>query len=106
MSGVLRALGLCRRAGALICGTPMICGELPKGKLLLVVEACDTSDGTHKKITDKCGYYDVEHIRIGADGVSLAAAVGKSGSLAAVATGDENLAGLIRSAIDKERTDS
>lgn len=105
MSGVLRALGLCRRAGALVCGTPMICGELPKGKLLLVIEACDTSDGTHKKITDKCRYYGVEHIRIAADGVSLAAAVGKSGSLAAVATGDVNLSGMIKTAIQKSQTD-
>ena len=100
MSGVLRALGLCRRAGALICGTPMICAELPKGKILMVIEARDTSEGTHKKITDKCRYYEVEHLRIEADGVSLAAAVGKSGSLAAVAVSDANLAVMIKKAMD------
>ena len=42
MSGkVLGALGLCRRAGALICGTPMICIALREGKkrpFLVVVQ--------------------------------------------------------------------
>ena len=100
MSAVLRALGLCRRAGALVCGTPMVCAELPKGKTVIVLEASDTSDGTHKKLTDKCGYYQVRHVRIAANGETLAAAVGKSGSLAAVAVTDKSLSRLVTKALE------
>lgn len=104
MNGVLRALGLCRRAGALVCGTPMICAALPEKKILLVLEAADTSEGTHKKITDKCRYYDTEHVRLEADGETLAAAVGKTGSLAAVAVSDANLTELVKNALGRERS--
>lgn len=104
MKKLLFALGLCRKAGALTCGTPMICAELPKGRLILVLEASDTSEGTHKKLTDKCRYYEVKHVRIRADGETLAAAVGKSGMLAAVAVSDKNLAELVENACESQIT--
>ena len=102
MNGVMRALGLCRRAGALICGAPMIY-ESMRGKKppLIVLEASDTSDGTHKRLTDKCAFYGVMHIRLLSDGEALASAVGKTGALAAVAVTDENLATLVKRALDE-----
>ena len=50
-AGVLRALGLCKRAGALITGTPMICDALRDGKRkpLMVLVASDVSEGTKKE---------------------------------------------------------
>ena len=100
MNGVMRSLGLCRRAGALICGAPMIYESL-RGKKppLVVIEASDTSENTHKKLTDKCSFYGVMHVRLGTDGEALASAVGKTGSLAAVAVTDENLAALVKRAL-------
>ena len=103
MSGLLRALGLCRKAGALICGTPMICSALPEGEICTVFEACDTSEGTHKKLTDKCTYYGTPIERLTVRGDELAAAVGKTGALAAVAVTDENLAELVKKSLgDRE----
>lgn len=99
---ILRALGLCRRAGALVCGVPMICAELQKKKICIVFEAEDTSDGTHKKLTDKCTYYGTRHLRLDVGGEMLAASVGKSGFLAAVAVKDESLAELAERAYRKE----
>ena len=66
MSGnTLRALGLARRAGALVCGTPMICDALRSAKKpFLVVAANDISEGTRKKLTDKCGYYETPNWRL------------------------------------------
>lgn len=88
---VLSSLGLCSKAGKLICGVPMIIEAMQKGKsVLLVLEAQDTSDNTHKKITDKCEFYGVKKIRIEADGTTLGASVGKSSMLAAVAITDES----------------
>ena len=103
MSRLMNALGLCRKAGALICGTDMICTAMrgPKEKRpILVLEASDTSDGTHKKINDKCSFYGVRAVRIREDSGELARAVGKTCGLAAVAVTDENLAKLIEKSLE------
>ena len=97
---LLSTLGLCRRAGALVLGTPMICDSLSKGsskKVILVLEASDTSANTHKRITDKCRFYGVRHHRLSSSGDTLAHAVGKSGALGAVALTDTQL----RHAVEK-----
>ena len=104
MSAILRTLGLCRKARALVCGAPMICSALPSGTVRVVFEACDTSDGTHKKLTDKCAYYRVRHERLSVGGEELASAVGKSGFLAAVAINDENLARLSEKSLNEDKS--
>ncbi len=87
---ILSSLGLCSKAGKLIFGVPMIIDAMQKKKkIYLVLEAGDTSDNTHKKITDKCSFYGVEKIRLEFDSTALSNAVGKSSSLAAVAITDE-----------------
>ena len=91
---LLSALGLCARARKITVGVPMICDALRKGGVRLVFEASDTSENTHKRISDKCGYYKVRHIRLGSDSATLAAAIGKSSSIAAVAVEDAQLSAL------------
>ncbi len=87
---ILGSLGLCSKAGKLIFGVPMIIEAMQKGKkVFLVIEAGDTSDNTHKRISDKCSFYGVEKIRLDISGGDLASAVGKSSSLAAIAITDE-----------------
>ena len=84
------SLGLCAKAGKLIYGVPMIIEAMQKGKrVYLVIEAGDTSDNTHKKITDKCAFYGIEKVKIDADCLELGSYVGKSSALAAVAITDE-----------------
>ena len=95
---ILSALGLCARARKLIFGVPMICEALRKGgaeKPLLIVEASDTSAGTHKKIADKAAFYQVRVVRIDCDGATLASALGKTSSLAAVAIKDKEMCNMI-----------
>ena len=102
---ILGALGLARRAGALVCGTPMICDSLRTAKKpFLVVAANDISEGTRKKLTDKCAFYETPLLTVDASGETLATAVGKSGFLAAVAVADENLAKLVNKGFDKAKT--
>jgi hypothetical protein len=96
---LLGMIGMCRGAGKAIIGVPMICEQLRKrngrnrredGDVnFLVIEASDTSDNTHKKITDKCIYYNVKHIRIASTCEILGKAVGKS-AVGAVALADRN----------------
>ena len=96
----LSALGLCVRAGKVIFGVPQVTEAMRKGGKqapVAVFEAADTSENTHKRITDKCNYYHVKHIRLEADGATLAAALGKSASLAAVAVTDAAMSQLVQS---------
>lgn len=101
---ILSSLGLCSKAGKLIFGVPMITEALQKGKeIYLVLEAGDTSDNTHKKITDKCNFYQVEKIRLDIDGGDLASAVGKSSSLAAVAITDAGFYKMMSKYFDNQQ---
>ena len=76
----------------------MICDALKKGganKPVLIIEASDTSDGTHKKIADKSAFYQVRTVRIDCDGATLASALGKTSLLAAVAIKDEKMCSIV-----------
>ena len=95
---LLTSLGLCARARGLIFGVPMICDGLRRGGKnapLIVLEAADTSENTHKRLTDKCSYYNTRHVRLLCTGEELAAALGKSAVLGAVALTDANQVRLI-----------
>lgn len=96
---ILLTLGLCAKAGKLIFGVPMICEAMKKGGKnmpLIVLEASDASENTQKKISDKCKFYGVEHVRLCHDGERLASAVGKTAKLGAVAVTDKGLCLLIK----------
>ena len=102
---LLNALGFSARAGAMIFGVKQICEALSKKKKegkypILVIEAADTSENTHKRITDRCSYYNVKHVRIDATIDELATALGKSSAVAAVALTDENLCRLAQKHIN------
>ena len=95
---LLSSLGLCARAGKLIFGVPMICDAMRKGGKyapILVIEAADTSENTHKRIADKTAYYKVRTVRIDCDGATLASALGKTSSLAAIAITDAQMCRMV-----------
>ena len=95
---LLGALGLCARARKLIFGVPMICDALRKGGKdfpIIIFEASDTSENTHKRIADKSAYYKVRTVRMDCDGATLALALGKTSSLAAVAITDVQMARMV-----------
>ena len=107
LSRILSSLGLCARARKLIFGVPMICDALRKGGAaapLAVFEASDTSDNTHKRLSDKCAYYGARLIRLECDGETLAAALGKSAVLAAVAVTDKNMLAMVEKNIAQGQT--
>ena len=90
---LISTLGLCRRAGGLIFGTPMVCEAMRDAKktVLAVIEASDTSDNTHEKLISKCAYYQVPHYRVFLTTETLAHTIGKTGTVAAVAVTHEGL---------------
>ena len=87
---LLANLGLCVRAGKVIFGVPMICDAMRRGTngAMTVLEASDTSENTHKRIVDKCKFYQIKHIQLPCSGTVLAAALGKTAHLAAIAVTD------------------
>ena len=100
---LLSSLGLCARAGKLIFGVPMICEAMRRGGASapsIVLEASDTSENTHKKISDKCMFYQIKQVRLSCDGATLASALGKTSSLAAVAVADPSFCTLIESVLN------
>ena len=94
---MLSRLGLCVRAGKVIFGVPQICEAMRGGKNapVAVFEAADTSENTHKRITDKCQFYNVMQIRLSCDGATLATALGKSAVLGAVAVTDRGMCDMV-----------
>ena len=95
---LLSSLGLCAKAGKIIFGVPMICEALRNGKdnaSMLIIESSDTSVGTHKKIADKSSFYQVRSVRIDCDGATLASALGKTSSLAAIAIKDREMCKIV-----------
>lgn len=100
---VLGALGICAKAGRLICGTPLICEALKaKKQIFLVVEASDNSENTQKRLRDRCEFYGVKKVRLECDGDALAKALGKSGRVAAAAITDEQLCRLVTEKLSRE----
>lgn len=105
---IISSLGLCSKAGKLVCGVPMVCEALgaKKAKPFLVLEAADTSENTHKRITDKCNFYSVKKIRLGLPGETIAQAIGKTGIIGAVAVTDPGLASLIEKVVGDDGVDT
>ena len=105
---LLGFLGLCRKAGRLICGTPQVCESLgSKRPPCFVVAAQDASPATQKKLKSQTEFYRVPlyTVKIGVE--ELAHAVGKTGALAAVAVTDSGMGKALLSRIEAmEKSDA
>ena len=89
----LTFLGLCRRAGKTVHGTPLVCAALAaKRPPFLVLMSEEASDGTKKRLCNKTSFYRVSLLSLPVSCERLAKAVGKTGCLAAVAVTDEGFA--------------
>jgi len=86
----LLMLGLCKRAGAMAIGTPMVVKGLQEKKLTCVFYSANASANTEKRIKDKCAYYGVECYQTGYTSEELGAAVGRSGAVSALGITDIN----------------
>ena len=98
---LLGFLGLCRKAGRLICGTPQVTEALGgKRPPCFVLAAQDASPATQKKLKSQTEFYRVPLYTVNIGVEELAHAVGKTGALAAVAITDEGMATALLSRIE------
>ena len=63
--------------------------------MVVVLEASDTSQNTHDKLTSKCAFYGVPLYRLPVTTEELARAIGKSGATAAVGITDESFVRML-----------
>ena len=91
---LLFTIGLARKAGKVSVGTEMVCDDIRKKKVRLVIYAEDVSANTEKRICDCCTYYKVFCKKSVLSKETLGAAIGKSFA-ACIGITDENLSELI-----------
>lgn len=96
---ILSYLGLCRKAGKLVCGTDMATDAIRHGKVVLALTSSDASENTVKRISDCCKYRGVEYISLPYTCAEVGSALGKTGGIAAVCTADENFAQMIKKSL-------
>ncbi|SDB89043.1 Ribosomal protein L7Ae [Pelagirhabdus alkalitolerans] len=86
----LNLLGLATRARKISLGEEQILKDIKRKQAKLVLIASDTGYQTHKRLTDKCTFYNIPY-RIVTDRLTLSAAIGKADRVA-IAVNDEGFA--------------
>lgn len=92
-------LGLAMRAGKLVSGEETVIKTIRSGKAALVIFTEDASQGTKKKITDKCSSYKVPFYEIMQRG-ELGHAIGKAERVV-IALTDTGFAGQVKRLLDE-----
>ena len=86
-------MGFAMRAGKITLGTDTICTVLGKRDFVKLVALCsDASDGSKKKIINKCAFYGVKVLELPFEMEELGRLLGKTYGPAAVAITDEGFA--------------
>ncbi len=99
----LSMLGIAKKAGKLVCSTPMVCEAMrKKTKPHLVVVACDASAQTQKKLISKSDFYKVDLIVSDITKEELSRIVGKTSIIATVAVTDVGFAAELLKLSGKE----
>lgn len=91
----LSMIGLCKKAGRLIAGVPLVCDALREGRLALVVYASDAAENSIKRVCDKAKSFDTAVLAVGTTPEVLAKSIGKVGATAAVGITDRGFADAI-----------
>ena len=89
MSNVLSSLGLIRKAGHLIYGSDAVTDAVRNGKANIVIVACDASDNTKKRVSDKSNTYGVRYEEIPFTRAEIGQALGKPSCACAAICGDD-----------------
>ena len=96
---LLSNLGICRKAGKLLIGVPLVCEGMrgcKEGKAAIVLYASDCSENTLKKIRTKSEFYSIEAHMLPISSVELGHAVGKLSAIGAVAITDKSLCDMVK----------
>ena len=101
-SKIYGLIGLAKRAGKTVSGSFLAEETVRSGKMSLLILAEDASDGTKKKLSDKCRYYRVPVFLFG-NRERLGKAVGE-GDRICVGICDSGFAGAIVKLLETSET--
>ena len=99
-------IGLCKRAGKLSVGTPIVTASIRSHQALLVLLTSDAAPNAVKRITDSCTSHNVQLITVDYTKTELGAAIGQTGEVATVAVLDHNFKKAILSSRDNVKTEA
>ena len=102
----LNMLGLAKRAGKIAVGTPMVTAAVRSKTALLVLLTSDAAPNAVKRITDSCNSHEIRLMSVHYTKGELAAAIGSSGEVAAVALLDHNFTKAILKLRETEKTET
>ncbi len=92
-------LGFAMRAGKLLIGTEIVCKAMAHGNIKLAVVSSFASDGTKKKLSTKCEFYNVKIVHIDISTDELGTLLGKSYAPAVIGVIDEGFAAEIEKSV-------
>ncbi len=102
-SRLVGMIGFAMRAGKVVIGTDLVCASMSWSgakRARLVLLTSDSSEGTKRKIRNKCEFYGVDMRVINIDGDKLGQLLGKTYAPAVIAISDDRFAVEIRHASD------
>ena len=91
----LSMIGLCKKAGRLIAGVPLVCDALRDGRVALVVYAAGAAENSVKRVCDKARSFGAPALAVDAAPEVLGKSIGKTGAVAAVGITDRGFADAI-----------
>lgn len=96
----LSMIGICKKAGRLLSGVPLVCDALREGRVHLVVYASGAAENSVKRVRDKANSYETAILAVETTPEDLAKSIGKPGAVAAIGITDAGFAEAIRKIID------
>lgn len=97
----LSMIGLCKKAGRLVSGVPIVVDAIRDGKVYLAVYASSSAENSVKRVTDKAKSYDTEALPLDVSPEELGHSIGKIGAVAAVGIADRGFAEAIKKIISE-----
>lgn len=101
MEKTLSYIGLCKKSGKLVAGTDLTTEAIRAGKVRAAFTSSDASANTVKRISDGCGYRNLQYASLPFTSEQLGGAIGKSGGIASIGITDGSFAEMILKSLDK-----
>ena len=97
----LSMIGLCKKAGRLVSGVPIVVDAIREDKVYLCVYAQGAAENSVKRITDKAKSYNVAALPLDVLPEELGHSIGKVGAVSAVGITDRGFAEAIKKIISE-----
>ena len=95
----LSMIGLCKKAGRLVSGVPIVVDAIRENKVCLCIYAAKAAENSVKRVTDKARSYNIAALPLDVTPEELGHSIGKVGAVSAVGIADSGFAEAIKKII-------